>query len=125
MTEPPRDYEVPPQPVKQERPPKAYVAYLILIVIAAAASLVALAVNSAEAHDWYPFACCSNQDCRPVAQSSISERPDGYHVAQNGDVLGYTDQRIRQSQDNEYHLCTVAGDDNARTICLFVPDRGS
>lgn len=43
----PLDYDSNPPPAKPERgPPKAYVAYLILIVIAAAASLVALAVNS-------------------------------------------------------------------------------
>jgi hypothetical protein len=71
----------------------------------------------------YPFACCSGYDCRMVPQTSISERPDGYVIDRTGEVVGYQDARLKNSPDGEYHWCSVAGSDNGRTICLFVPPR--
>ena len=84
---------------------------------------------AARAHDapsgWsYPFSCCSGYDCRPVAARTISERPEGYVIAGTGEVVGYGDERIRSSPDDEYHWCSVSGADDGKTICLFVPPRG-
>lgn len=78
------------------------------------------------AHDapsgWsYPFSCCSNLDCRPVATKAISEKPQGYVINITGEVVPYTDKRIRVSPDGEFHWCSVAGKDSSRTLCLFVP----
>lgn len=80
------------------------------------------------AHDapsgWtYPNSCCSNFDCRHVSFTAISERPQGYIINSTGEVLSYTDRRVRISPDGEYHWCSTAGDDHGRTICLFVPPR--
>ncbi|OBZ92547.1 hypothetical protein ADU59_26245 [Pararhizobium polonicum] len=78
------------------------------------------------AHDapsgWsYPFSCCSNLDCRPVATKAISEKPQGYVINITGEVVPYADKRIRVSPDGEFHWCSVAGKDSSRTLCLFVP----
>jgi len=80
--------------------------------------------TAAKPEGWsYPFACCSGYDCRMVPQTSISERPDGYVIDRTGEVVGYQDARLKNSPDGEYHWCSVAGSDNGRTICLFVPPR--
>ncbi len=101
----------------------------------AVAVFLALLASPVEAHDamptaaqpngWtYPFACCSGYDCREVSDKAISERPEGYVIKGTGEVVGYADARIRQSPDGEYHWCSVAGSNEGRTICLFVPPRG-
>lgn len=82
----------------------------------------------ARAHDapagWsYPFACCSGYDCREVKASAVAERPGGYVIASTGEVLPYSDARIMHSPDGQYHRCSVAGKNDGRTICLFVPPK--
>src|SRR5690606_27026285 len=69
----------------------------------------------------YPYACCSNQDCREVPSTAISERPEGYVINETGEVVDYSDKRVRRSPDGMYHWCSIAGSDRSRTICLFVP----
>lgn len=82
-----------------------------------------------EAHEapagWaYPLSCCSNFDCRRVANGAVSERPEGYVIPGTGEIVGYQDKRIRQSPDGEFHWCAhQSGIDAGRTICLFVPPR--
>lgn len=80
------------------------------------------------AHDapsgWsYPYSCCSGYDCRPVQTKAISEKRQGYVINTTGEVVPYTDRRVQPSPDGEFHWCSVAGADDSRTICLFVPAR--
>lgn len=89
-------------------------------------TLVLLSTN-ALAHDapngWsYPFNCCSNQDCREVPDASVRETPAGY-IASNGETIPYLDKRIKDSPDGKFHLCTIAGSEDGRALCLFVPPR--
>ncbi|MCF3640931.1 hypothetical protein LXM94_13215 [Rhizobium sp. TRM95111] len=89
---------------------------------------MAIPAHKVRAHDapsgWsYPYSCCSDNDCRPVATKSISEKPGGYVVNVTGEVVPYTDTRVRVSPDGEFHWCSVAGKEKGRTICLFVPPR--
>jgi hypothetical protein len=72
----------------------------------------------------YPFSCCSGFDCREVKASSIVEGARGYEIAATGELLSYGDTRLKDSPDGEFHWCSVAGADDSRTICLFVPPRG-
>ena len=70
----------------------------------------------------YPFACCANYDCKEVPQSSVGERPDGYVIKGTGEVVAYSDKRVKHSPAGEYHWCAQqAGLDAGKTICLFVP----
>jgi hypothetical protein len=71
----------------------------------------------------YPWACCHDMDCREVQSSSIGEEPKGYVIRSTGEVIPMTDSRIKNSPDGEYHWCSVAGRNNTRTICLFVPPK--
>jgi hypothetical protein len=98
--------------------------------LASAAALPALILLSSAAfsHDapkgWsYPFACCSGYDCREVSASTVGEKPEGYVIASTGEVLPYSDTRIKNSPDGEYHWCSVAGKSDGKTICLFVPPK--
>jgi hypothetical protein len=81
--------------------------------------------TAAQPNGWtYPFACCSGYDCRAVSDKAISERPEGYVINGTGEVVGYADARVKNSPDGEFHWCSVAGSNEGRTICLFVPPRG-
>jgi hypothetical protein len=107
---------------------------LFLAPVIITAVLLYLFVTEAGAHDakptaarpqgWsYPFSCCSGYDCREVPAKAISEKPEGYVIKGTGEVVAYSDARLKDSPDGEYHWCSVAGADDSRTICLFVPPR--
>jgi hypothetical protein len=116
------------------------IALTALFAAAVAGFIMWLAMPEARAHDappspgqpqgWtYPVACCSGYDCRPVAHGRddgrvrIFETAEGYRFSTSKEVVVYTDSRLRESPDGEFHWCTVAGADDGRTICLFVPPR--
>lgn len=85
------------------------------------------AVNTAgQPLGWtYSFACCSNQDCRPVAADEVRETPEGYLLVKTGEVVGYQDARVKESPDGTWHVCQVAGDfDAGRILCIYAPGRG-
>jgi hypothetical protein len=88
-----------------------------------AASAVAMPAGAHEAPTgWrYPYSCCSGYDCREVSSKVIGEGPEGYVIEGTGEVVSYSDARLKNSPDGEYHWCSVAGADDTRTICLFVP----
>jgi hypothetical protein len=97
-----------------------------LLFPAAAVLFYASAHLPASAHEaisgWaYPLECCSNRDCKEVSAKNITQRPDGYVIAETGERLGYADPRLRHSPDGVYHWCSAAGAKDGRTICLFVP----
>jgi hypothetical protein len=86
------------------------------------------------AHDapsgWtYPWACCSNMDCQQIStpgDAGVKETSDGYVIKSTGEVIAYTDKRVRASPDGEWHWCAhPTGLDAGHTICLFVPPGGS
>ena len=80
--------------------------------------------TAAKPNGWkYPFSCCSGYDCREVPQAAISERPEGYVIEGTGEVVAYQDRRLKDSPDGEFHWCSVAGKNDGKTICLFVPPR--
>ena len=92
--------------------------------------VTALSCLTGAAHEapsgWsYPWACCSDKDCREVAQSAIEEGPQGYVISDTGELIPYRDSRVKDSPDGEFHRCAhKAGLDAGHTICLFVPPRG-
>lgn len=83
--------------------------------------------TAAKPKGWkYPYSCCSDNDCRAVTSGqngTVRETPQGFQIAKSGEVIPYSDPRIKQSPDGEFHLCTVAGLEDSRALCLFVPPR--
>lgn len=72
----------------------------------------------------YPWSCCSGNDCRR-ADGEVAERPEGYQIAETGEIVPYGDKRVKDSPDGEFHWCRhMTGQHAGKTICLFVPPRG-
>jgi len=106
-----------------------------LLCSLSAAGVLALFALPAFAHDaaptaakplgWsYPFACCANYDCRATHSGEVLERPEGYVIADTGEVVPMTDRRVKDSPDGQFHWCAHrSGIDAGHTICLFVPPR--
>lgn len=103
----------------------AAAAGVILALVLATESRAHDAVpTAAKPQGWsYPFSCCSGYDCREVPAMAIGERPEGYVIKGTGEVIAYSDTRLKDSPDGAFHWCSVAGADDSRTICLFVPPR--
>ena len=72
----------------------------------------------------YSYSCCAQNDCRSVPDGAISETPQGYVINRTGEVIAYTDKRIKDSPDGLFHWCSVAGAEDSRTICLYRAPRG-
>jgi len=60
-------------------------------------------------------------DCREVPASTVKEDGRGGYIVPSGEQIIRADVRIKNSPDGAYHWCTVAGEDDGRTLCLFVP----
>jgi len=85
-----------------------------------------LACTTALAHDapsgWsYDYSCCSTTDCAPTMAGDVEATPQGYRIPASGEVVPYTDRRIKPSGDGFMHRCSYGGLPEARTICLYVP----
>ena len=60
-----------------------------------------------------------------LASSEVEEGPVGYRIRLTGEIIPYSDARIKLSKDEFFHQCTPGGViDAIRSICLYVPDRG-
>jgi hypothetical protein len=70
------------------------------------------------AHDWYPAACCSEKDCRPLVEAkgeSVLESAKGWELWDGRTVPRDT---AKLSPDGHFHLC----ESTAKTIlCFFAP----
>lgn len=101
-----------------------FIGALIFIVIIGTA--MAHEATNGQPLGWtYSFACCSNQDCKPVAAGEVRETPEGYLLVKTGEVVGYQDTRVKESPDGTFHVCQVAGDfDAGRILCIYAPGRG-
>jgi hypothetical protein len=71
-------------------------------------SLTALLVSwpHAQAHDWYPVECCSNQDCAPA--DTVVRRDDGSYVVTSrgmSAVIPADYSKWRRSPDGRIHVC--------------------
>jgi len=109
--------------------------YLILAALTLAAPIYVASTGLVYPHDalptasqplgWkYPWSCCSNQDCR-AEPNGVAETPAGYTIKATGEVVPYGDKRIKNSPDQDFHVCAHrAGLDAGKVICLFVPARG-
>lgn len=101
-----------------------------------ALGIVSISANRAYPHDaiptataplgWqYDYSCCSTLDCSQVQHGGVKVVKEGYQVAITGEVIPWSDKRIKRSKDEFYHRCTPGGKADApRSLCLYVPDTG-
>jgi hypothetical protein len=92
-----------------------------------AASIVLLAcladAPEAVAHDWYPAWCCSEKDCRELAEERgevVSEVPEGWKLWDGRIVRRKT---AKPSPDAKFHLCEEVT--TKAIICFFAPPGAS
>jgi hypothetical protein len=77
---------------------------------------------AARAHDWYPVSCCSDKDCRPLADAkgeSVLETFAGW-VLWDGRVI--TRDAAKVSPDGKFHLCE---NPSKQILCFFAPPGAS
>lgn len=87
-----------------------------LAIYTAFFSLLAIS-GKLRAHEWYPPGCCSGKDCYAIPASDVRLVADGWLVIRTNETI---DKR-GFSPDGQYHRCSLNGDRDARTICLFIP----
>lgn len=66
------------------------------------AAALLLLPGAALAHSWYPYECCSERDCFPVAVEDVKTIPGGWSL-EDGTFIGYREARV--SPDGKYHVC--------------------
>lgn len=64
--------------------------------------LLMLLAGPALAHSWYPYECCSERDCFPVATEAVKSVQGGWMLA-DGTFIGW--REARSSPDGKYHIC--------------------
>jgi hypothetical protein len=93
-----------------------YLEWLAVIV------LLVLGSSPVLAHSWYPVACCSEQDCRPLAEDigeTVTEFEDGWRLW-DGRIIARGIAKL--SPDRQFHLCET----RTKTIlCFFAPPGGT
>lgn len=92
---------------------------------------IALSAAPAFAHSWYPWECCSSQDCWPMGEDSDAKEPEpkvvpGGYMLHDGEFIAERD--TRPSRDGRFHVCRYSGKltndvirPSGKQICLFVP----
>ena len=78
----------------------------------------------AQAHDWYPWNCCSDQDCA-VVQNKVDAPGGTWITTAKGTAFFPLGFEIKPSQDGNEHACmgpkTEGGVTKMRPICWFQP----
>ena len=60
-------------------------------------------VNGALAHSFYPYICCSDQDCYPIPVEDVRATPKGWRILKEGVTIPY--EAARPSPDGRFHIC--------------------
>jgi hypothetical protein len=91
-------------------------------IMVLALTLIGVPSLPSAAHDWYPTACCSEQDCRALVEAMGETVLDGAGRFELWDGRTVDRERARPSPDGRFHLCeTTAG----RILCFFAPPGAS
>ena len=88
---------------------------------------LALSATTAIAHSWYPWDCCSDNDCAPVQAASYltqasSSSPVLIVKTIHGVVAVPADFPQKESKDGQMHACMRKEPDGSmKLLCLFMP----
>lgn len=76
---------------------------------------------------WYDGYCCNDRDCRPLEKEAITQTSEGYKfaVGQTEYLVPFGSDRIKPSQDGDYHACIGqhmdAGSMQDFVRCFYIP----
>ena len=79
----------------------------------------------AEAHSWYPWECCSDNDCAPITVSETPLEKDGGYYLIDGRHISY--KELKPSPDGKWHLCEQKWPANPaarKILCVYAPIGG-
>ncbi len=82
--------------------------------------------SAAEAHSWYPWECCSENDCAPIPLAEAPREEGGGFTLVDGRRISY--RELKPSPDGNWHLCEQKWPANARErkiLCIYGPVGGS
>ena len=75
---------------------------------------VLLLPSVASSHEWYPKACCSDQDCRPVPCEEIHSAGDKWEWRH----FSIEKFKAQMSPDGKCHVCPLVS--GSTLICIFL-----
>ena len=79
------------------------------------------ALSPAVAHNWYPITCCTDKDCRELAENKgevVTETAAGWRLW-DGRLI--PKDVVKTSPDGKFHLC----ESRKVILCFFVPPGSS
>ena len=82
-------------------------------------------LTTARAHEWYPWECCSDQDCAPIPLAETPREGRGGYTLIDGRFIPY--KEIRNSPDGQWHLCEQKWPSNPaerKILCTWAPIGG-
>jgi hypothetical protein len=97
----------------------ALAAYVVLMLT------VLFMTVPAGAHEWYPYECCSDHDCGPIALEQEPVEEHGGFRLLDGRFMPY--REIKNSPDNQWHLCESKWQPepkDRKILCLYAPIGG-
>lgn len=87
----------------------------ILLLACALACVGSLAFG----HSWYDVACCSDNDCHPVAADDVIETETGWKYLPTG--TEFTREMVKPSKDHRFHVCIGnKAWDRGRAYCIYI-----
>jgi hypothetical protein len=96
--------------------------YLIAGALAFAAVTILLGIKAAQSHWIYELACCSKEDCKPVADALVTESSAGFRLNDTGEFVERTSTKVRKPFDENYHVCrNPAG----ALLCIYPKFQGN
>lgn len=114
-----------------ERGLRVLLVFALLLACAVAVIAVASCAAPARAHSFYPYECCSDQDCWPMGKGEREPdpvlTPQGWRL-HDGEIVAFAE--TRPSPDGRFHVCRRGGAAEGAVIrpgrpCLWAPPQGS
>lgn len=98
---------------------------MLLRVIAAGIAILLLIgwlVGDAWGHWFYEMHCCNQQDCKPVADSAVTETSAGFELHDIPEFVERSSPKVRKPINEEYHVCrNPAG----ALLCIYPKFQGN
>lgn len=96
-------------------------ARFVMAGVVAFVCVFSLFIYGASAHGPYEPSCCSDRDCAPVPDATVTETPEGFTLNDTGEFVARTSSRVRRPLNEEYHLCRSP---SGLLLCIYPKYRG-
>jgi hypothetical protein len=73
--------------------------------VMAAFLLLGYLAGDAWGHWIYETHCCSQQDCKPVPDATVTETAAGFELHDKNEFVERASPKVRRPLDEQYHVC--------------------